>query len=464
MDQITSVTVEEMCAAREARAMAQMTLLSRHKGAVVVCLTMNIAGPIKRSERYDRAFDEGERAVRAILAPHKLHFAHTIREKTGCEAIFCAEGDPCEIKRRLCMLEDAQPIGRLWDIDVLYGMGEKVSRTDLGLPPRKCLLCDEDAPVCARSRTHTLIALSEKTKEIIDAHFRESFIRQTAQQAQRALLTEVAISPKPGLVDRENNGAHSDMDIFTFMDSACALREYFESCTRVGMAHNVPDAEACFDALRVPGLLAEEAMNRATGGVNTHKGAIFSLGIYCAALGMSYISGKARAEYAFSICSAMTREQMRRELDALRSREREATTFGEMLCQSSQSGGVREEAAHGFPSVKAIGLPRLKEALAAGLSLNDAGLCALVALMTCVSDTNAVRRGNPEGAYKMQQDARALDSEIAAALASGTIKTFDLAGCMRDWDAMLTAHNISPGGCADMLALTLLAAFAEGVA
>ena len=464
MDEITSVTVEEMCAAREARAMAQMTLLSRHKGAVVVCLTMNIAGPVKRSERCDRAFDEGERAVRAILAPHKLHFAHTIREKTGCEAIFCVEGDPSEIKRRLCTLEDAQPIGRLWDIDVLYGMGEKVSRTDLGLPPRKCLLCGNDAPVCARSRIHTLIALSEKTKEIIDAHFCESFIRQTAQQAQRALLTEVAVSPKPGLVDRENNGAHSDMDIFTFMDSACALRDYFESCTRIGMAHNVPRAEACFDALRVPGLLAEEAMNRATGGVNTHKGAIFSLGIYCAALGMSYISGKAHAEYAFSFCSAMTREQMRRELDALRSREREATTFGEMLCQSSHNGGVREEAARGFPSVKNVGLPRLKEALAAGLSLNDAGLCALVALMTCVSDTNAVRRGNPEGAYKMQQDAKALDSEIAAALASGTIKTFDLAGRMRDWDAVLTLQNISPGGCADMLALTLLSAFAEGVA
>ena len=461
MEEITGVTIEEMGAAREARAMAQMTLLQRHKGAVVVCLTMNIAGPIKRSERCDRAFDEGERAVRAILAPHKTLFAHTVREKTGCEAIFCVEGDPLEIKRRLCTLEDAQPIGRLWDIDVLYGMGEKVSRTDLGLPPRKCLLCDEDAPVCARSRIHTVIALNEKTREIIDAHFKESFIRRTAQNAQRALLTEVAISPKPGLVDRENNGAHSDMDIFTFIDSACALRDYFDSCARIGMAHNYCDAAACFDALRVPGLEAEAAMMRATGGVNTHKGAIFSLGIFCAALGLSYVAGRAHTEHAFSFCAAMTREQMQSELAALRSREREATTFGEMLCQSTHNGGVREEAMNGFPSVKNVGLPRLKAALAAGLSLNDASLCALVALMTRVNDTNAVRRGNPEGAYKMQQEAGALDREIEAALESGTIKAFDLIGRMRSWDTELTRKNISPGGCADMLALTLLAAFME---
>ena len=113
MQETMQVTVAEMAAAREARAMAQMTLLTRFKGAVVVCLTMNIAGPVKMSRQVERAFDWGLRQVRAVLAPNKLLFSHAIREKTGPEAIFCVEGDAMEIKRRLCALEDGQDIGRL---------------------------------------------------------------------------------------------------------------------------------------------------------------------------------------------------------------------------------------------------------------------------------------------------------------------------------------------------------------
>ena len=459
MNELTGVTIEEMAAARESRAMAQMTLLSRHKNAVVVCLTMNIAGPVKRSRRIDRAFSEGEHVVRAVLSPHKMHFAHAIHEKTGCEAIFCVEGDPFEIKRRLCALEDAQPIGRLWDIDVLFGMGEKVSRTQLGLPPRKCLLCDQDAPVCARSRAHSVDELLAKTNDLIDAHLSEQFILRTAQQAQRALLTEVAVSPKPGLVDRENTGAHRDMDVFTFLDSACALRDYFASCTRIGLAHRSASPADCFTELRVPGLLAEEAMKYATGGVNTHKGAIFSLGILCAALGMGFDAETSDASAALLRCGNMTRTQMDAELSALASRE--AITFGESLYKATGAGGVRAEAASGFPCVRNTGLPRLKEALAAGLSLNDASLCALVALMACVEDTNAVRRGQAEGAGKMKKDAQELDGVISSALKRGKIHEYDLISRMRAWDAELTAANISPGGCADMLALTLLAAFME---
>ena len=230
------VTIAEMAAAREARAMAQMTLLGRHKGAVVVCLTMNIAGPVKMNRRIEQAFDWGLSEVRAVLAPQKLHFSHAIREKTGTEAIFCVEGDAMEIKRRLCALEDGQDVGRLLDIDVLYGLGEKVSRTELGLSARKCLLCDQPAPVCARSRAHSVEELRARTEQIIRAHFEREFARRVGETAQQALLFEVAVSPKPGLVDRLNAGAHADMDLFTFMQSACALGEYFEACARTGLA------------------------------------------------------------------------------------------------------------------------------------------------------------------------------------------------------------------------------------
>ncbi len=457
MDARAGVTVADMMQAREARAAMQRALLARHAGAAVVCLTMNVAGPVKTTPAIERAFEWGVSRVRAVLAGHAPVQEAAIHEKTGPEAVFAVRGDAREIKRRLCQLEDGFAMGRLLDIDVIGPDGEKIARTALGLPPRKCLLCGQDAPVCARNRTHTVEELFARTHAIIDAHFMDERARQIAQQAQRALLCEAAIAPKPGLVDRLNAGAHADMDLFTFIDSACALRGYFETCARTGIAHRGGDAQACFDALRAQGLLAEQAMREATGGVNTHKGAIFSMGVFCAALGMGT---EEPVEAALLRCGAMTGARMRQELARIDGSE--ARTFGEAYYQARRAGGVRAEAAGGFASVRETALPRLRRALDAGVSLNDAGLCALVCLMACVQDTNAVRRGGEAGAQRLRREAAALDGEIERALADGALmaRMADVRAQMTRMDTACTQAGISPGGCADLLAMTLLAHFA----
>ena len=453
------VTVADMMQAREARFVMQRTLLSRYPGAALVCLTMNVAGPVKTTPAIERAFAWGEAQIQAVLAAHAVLFHAAIHEKTGPEAVFAVQGDAKEIKRRLCALEDGCAMGRLLDIDVIAADGEKIARTQLGLPPRKCLLCGQDAPVCARSRAHSVAALFDRTHAIIDAHFADAYAARVGEQAQRALLCEAAITPKPGLVDRANAGAHEDMDVFTFIDSACALRTYFEACAREGLARRGGDAQACFDALRTPGLLAEDAMKRATHGVNTHKGAIFSLGIYAAALGMGYDGEGSDPAAALTRCGEMTRGRMQEELEAIG--RQEARTFGEEIYKKRRVGGVRAEAAGGFASVREAGLPRLRAALDAGLSLNDAGLCALVALMACTKDTNAVRRGGEEAAEGLRRAAAEMDEGIAAAIADGTIgaRMEALRARLTRWDEAFIRARISPGGCADLLALTLLAHF-----
>jgi len=453
------VTVPDMMQAREARYFMQRNMLARYPGAALVCLTMNVAGPVKVTPAIERAFAWGMEHIRAVLAGHRVLFEADIHEKTGAEAVFVVQGEAEGIKRRLCALEDGCAMGRLLDVDVIAPNGEKVSRTDIGLPPRKCLLCGQDAPVCARSRAHTVAELFARTHEIIDEHFAAEYARRIARQAQRALLTEAAISPKPGLVDRMNAGAHDDMDIFTFIDSACALGDYFESCARVGLNYKNKNPQDCFDALRTHGLLAEHAMKRATGGVNTHKGAIFSLGVYAAALGMGYDGECSDVQEALVRCGKMTGERMREELAALEGAQ--AKTFGEKIYQERRVGGVRAEAAGGFASVREHGLPRLRTALEAGLSLNDAGLCALIALMTCTQDTNALRRGGEEAAAKLLKDAEALDREILLHAENGSLGSHmeAIRMCMTRWDEELSAARISPGGCADLLALTLLAQF-----
>jgi len=461
MDAYIEVTVPDMMQAREARFFMQQTMLARYPGAALVCLTMNIAGPVKTTPAIERAFLWGMDHVRAVLAGVNLLFEADIHEKTGPEAVFVFLGDAKEVKRRLCLLEDGCQMGRLLDIDVIRPDGTKISRTEIGLPARKCLLCGEDAPVCARSRAHSVKELFSCAHEMIDAHFAADYARRAAQQAQRALIYEVAITPKPGLVDRANAGAHADMDIFTFIDSACALREYFEVCTQTGLAFREKKPQDCFDALRTPGLVAEQAMNCATGGVNTHKGAIFSLGIYCAALGMGYDGSSSDAQQALVRCGEMTRGRMAQELERID--KQEARTFGEAIYKKSRIGGVRAEAASGFAAVREASLPMLRAALEAGLGLNDAGLCALISLMARTQDTNAVRRGGEDAAERLRESAQELFICIDGYLKDGTLgKQIEaVRQTLIRWDEMLSEKHISPGGCADLLALTLFAQFME---
>ena len=157
------VTVPDMMNAREARAQAQRTLLARYPGAAVVCLCMNIAGPVKRTENIERAFAWGAAQVKAVLAPYETLFDAAIHEKTGPEAMICVRAEAKAVKKRLCALEDGEELGRLLDIDVIAPDGGKISRTDIGLPARRCLLCDKPAPVCARSRAQTLSGVDSRT-------------------------------------------------------------------------------------------------------------------------------------------------------------------------------------------------------------------------------------------------------------------------------------------------------------
>lgn len=453
------VTVSDMLHAREARFFMQQTLLAQYPGSSVVCLTMNIAGPIKVTPDIERAFSWGAERVRAILAGSRVMLQSETHEKTGAEAFFVVQGEAREIKRRVCVLEDGCAMGRLLDIDVIARDGKKISRTEIGLPCRKCLLCGQDAPVCARSRAHTVAQLTERTHAIIDTHFAEEFAGKVGRQAQRALLTEAAISPKPGLVDRMNAGAHSDMDIFTFIDSSCGLRDYFVTCARMGLAFRGGRPQDCFDALRTQGLLAEAEMRRATNGVNTHKGAIFSLGIYAASLGLGYDGERSDAVCALLRCGEMTEVRMREELAAIEGME--ARSFGEVIYQKYRAGGVRSEAAGGFASVREGSLPRISAAIDAGLTVNDAGLCALIALMARVQDTNVLHRGGAEAAEKLLADAKLLDERICRYMEQGTLGMHmeEIRGQLERWDAELSAARISPGGCADLLALTLMAYF-----
>ena len=107
---------------------------------------------------------------------------------------------------------------------------------------------------------------------------------EIAGQAEKALLYEVALTPKPGLVDRNNSGAHSDMDFFTFLDSIVSLSPYLYQYVKLGMEHE-GTAKELFHKVRSIGVHAEKAMLAATKNINTHKGANFSFAVLLGATG-----------------------------------------------------------------------------------------------------------------------------------------------------------------------------------
>lgn len=424
-----AVTLSDMLAAREARAAIQHEL-RRAFAAPVVCLTMNIAGPVKATGDILRGHMAGVRMVEGQLLAGgwRVLARRETREHTGFDtfwAVACA--DTLSLKRRLCAIEDGSAFGRLLDIDLTDADGARLSRTDIALSPRKCLLCGKEAALCGRSRAHTTEELQAVTRRILSDHLNEQFAQDASDAAQRALLTELAATPKPGLVDRRNAGAHADMDCFTFLNSAVALRPYFTRCAEAGIGE-AGGIGAIFPALRRLGMLCEGDMLRVTGGVNTHKGAIFTLGILCGAAGWLHGRGlPLRAQNVLAAAGDMTRQALEREPRA----------------------GARLQAASGYPAVRDIALPTLLSALASGDSLNDACLRALMALTAQGIDENIRRRGGEVGAAWARQAA-------ADWLAHGDVSALD------GLDAQFIARNLSPGGCADLLAAALFCHFLCG--
>lgn len=252
---IVNITLEDILRAHDTRADAQRRLLRTYR-LPLVSFTMNIAGPVKFSPLIELAFDAGLEALRTTLGQPVA--AEIIRPATGCEALLVYDRPAAALKAACLTLETATPVGRLYDLDVLDTDGNKLSR----LEQRTCLICGGPVTVCSRSRAHGLDAIVNRTREIL----MDFAARYLAGLAAKALTEEVRLTPKPGLIDERNNGAHSDMDLPLFLRSIGALTPWLRRITALSLS----GADAA--ALQAAGLEAETAMFQATGGVNIHKG------------------------------------------------------------------------------------------------------------------------------------------------------------------------------------------------
>lgn len=266
------------------------------------------------------------------------------------------------------------------------------------------------------------------------AAVRRADAERIGRLAGRALILEVETWPKPGLVSHIDSGAHSDMDADMLRASAHALVPWFVELASAGAAG------ATMDRLRELGIAAEADMLAATGGVNTHRGAIFGMGLLVAAAGFRQTYGVAR--HLGSIVAQLWGA-------AIIDGPVELHSHGSLVARRHGAGGARAEAAAGMPSVHTLAIP----AIAAGhlLAKGDSEAARVHACMTLIAkveDSNLLYRGGAEGLAFAQDQARMF-------LASGSIAANgwrDHAQAVHD---RFVARRLSPGGCADLLAMAL---------
>jgi len=253
-----------------------------------------------------------------------------------------------------------------------------------------------------------------------------------------ALKREADAWPKPGLVTPVDAGSHRDMHYLTFVDSIAALRGYFADMAEAGAC------DANYPELQAIAIATETRMLAVTRGANTHRGAIFNLGLLAAAAGMR-AAQSAMTEWS---CGRIVAHRWGPAI--LAARVSAPASHGKAVWQRYRAGGARDEAAAGFPSVYRIGLPALRRLLALGTGEEEALIGTLLILMATLHDTNLLWRGGEAGLRDVKAAAAAFNGD-------GGVLQPDWRTPLLGMHRWMVARNLSGGGSADLVAACWLA-------
>ncbi len=350
----------------------------------------------------------------------------------GPFAVLGVEAAPGRAKAACLAVEAAHPAARLLDLDVLDPGGGAVGRAELGLPPRACLLCGEAAKACIRAGRHAGADLAARAAALLRDAPRP--LAHRAELPGHLLLgarLELHLTPKPGLVDREDAGSHPDLSLALMERSLEVLGEGLQAID-AALSRGEPLLGA-----RARAEVAERRMLERCG-TNTHKGALFLGGLVVVA----------RHRLGFEPAGP---EALRPAVAAAAAELLEARALpeshGAEVRREHGVGGILGEARAGLPAVFEVALPAWRAAGTAGLTGDAAAFLVLARLMQVVEDTTTLHRGGAAGLAVLRADGLALE----ARLRSGG----DHLGFLRDTNRAWRAARLTMGGVADLLGVTL---------
>jgi triphosphoribosyl-dephospho-CoA synthase len=280
--------------------------------------------------------------------------------------------------------------------------------------------------------------------------------QQITTSAEQALFYEVALTPKPGLVDRANNGAHADMNFTTFIDSITALTPYFAQYVAAGQTHHGSNV-ALFDKLRTIGATAEQAMLVATHNINTHKGANFSFAVLLGATGLHLQHTNNRRFTArdtsqiLKLAATLTQHLVQKDFANLANKT--TLSYGEKLYVDYGITGIRGEAAAGYPMLRQVLLPYFRAHKAE--KTETLLLHALILLMSEIEDGNLLHRGGVAAWQQIKRETKKIHQ--------ANLSEKEFVDELSHYDQLLIARHLSPGGAADVLALGIYFAKLEAL-
>jgi holo-ACP synthase CitX len=414
--------IDRACAGHEPRRPA--------RGGAVVFASTAIPGSEKNPEGLERIFAGACERLGSRLEATVLERG---LDALGPWALFRTSRPSADAKRAAVEVESHHPAGRLLDLDV-YDGGLQVDRASLDMPPRACLVCEEPAVECIRLKRHHAEELARAVEQLLGLR---KAANRAAERLAACLVTgarvELALTPKPGLVDRDDSGSHPDLSFEQMTRSVDLLPQYFEELIA---APGPRPLEACVAA----GRRAERRMLDAVGS-NAHRGYIF-LG------GLALLGALDGAD--------QIREGIRRAAGAVAAARRAApaapASHGALVRERHTLGGIEREALDGLPSVFEHGLPALRARRAAldyrrGADTDEPLHYTMAVLMQVVEDTTAVYRCGPPGLARLREDGRHLQISIDQGR--------PYLPWLRDLNLAYRRLNLTMGGVADCLALTV---------
>jgi len=444
LQKITTIEpLQSILEARDHRAFLKNKIAQR--GQPCLSLSLNVPGFPKSNSTTNVFFRYCLRDLKFTLKGRRIE----IDEK---EAVECcdAAGDfflvPCstinfslkEIKQICEDFEQNHPLGRFIDVDLNDQQGNSVSSGKSKL----CFFCLERPAIeCRRENAHDFEELRSfmfpKMAAYCGKQKEELLIKKISSLAQQAILSEISLTPKPGLVDQFSCGSHADMNYQTFMVSTAAISPWFGELVQEGLSFRDDDLTKALPLIRNIGLRMESAMFEATRNINTQKGIIFLMGLSLFACGKLFSKNEPFNVVEFrTIIHSICKDLVKNELGNV---HQSAKSHGEDTFLKYGFSGARGEAESGFRMVFEFGLPQLTGVA----QLNDKTLIkCFLAISANNADTNILYRSNPEVLSDFKH------------LCKSALKDFS----NENYQAVIDFcknENISPGGSADLLAVTI---------
>jgi holo-ACP synthase/triphosphoribosyl-dephospho-CoA synthase len=453
--------IPAVLANKDRRAALQAKLVQENPAKTVVAAKLNIPGPIKNNTLITRFFTAELQKLEAKWLKKGIPFYQVtewLTAGTGPERFYLVELPAEKVKAATTDFEEASDSRRLFDLDVLVnqnGIIKPLSRADFNQPVRKCFVCGRPAKECGRARRHSVPELQNAVSKLIvravNTEHEEAVVDRLTQIGQQSLLDEMIAWPKPGLVDPVEHGAHPDMDAFTFINSSVSLHHYLHQAAALGMFTHPASYQDLFKELREFGKVAEQAMFHATNGVNTHKGAVFSLGILLTATANSWYRLRhfSAADIQRTVQKMLT-NLVKTDLKQIQTASR--LTAGERQYVKYGLKGIRGEAQAGYPAVFNYGLPAFEKA--AG-NFNSRIIQTFLVLALHTEDSALIKRAETPAILKWK------DQQIKQCLAAGGIATKAGRAKLKKIEKEFSARHLSLGGVADLLIVTIFLGLAK---